>query len=342
MPVVNETKVAVYRPHPRPHSIEGYYRNVTNYLESVYGYTFEEFELPEQLPADAVLCWDPRGGRGAPHPRLADINIPFIATFHGAAHLSMGLHQCFGWRPSALWKGMRDRLGTTRGWHRFDPGKLNIIAVSQYAKEEFSTAMHFPARNIQVIHHGVDHEIFNQVVDDNEDGRPYFLHVSSFQPKKNIPRIVKAYHALECPDKPRLLIVCPGMPEMPLPQGVEVMRQALSHEQLVGYYRSALAFLFPSLHETFGMPILEAMASGCPVVTSNVTACPEVAGDSAILVSPGSIPEMTDALRRIIQDRDYRLDLREKGLRRAASFSWSESARSHHHYFLSALAETSS
>lgn len=294
------------------------------------------------MPSDAALCWDPRGGRGAPHPRLADIDIPFVATFHGAAHLSMRLYQCFGWRPSALWKGMKDRLGTTRGWHRFDPERLKVIAVSQYAKSEFSTAMRFPGRNIQVIHHGVDHDIFNQTIDNNRDvAKPYFLHVSSFQPKKNVLRLIKAYRDLQCPDKPALLVICPGMPDIPLPQGVEVIRHAMSHEQLVGYYRNALAFLFPSLHETFGMPILEAMASGCPVVTSNVTACPEVAGDSAVLVSPESTSAMTGAMRRIVQDQSYRLGLRERGLQRAASFSWEESARSHHHFFLTAMAETS-
>ncbi|QJX01932.1 glycosyltransferase [Alcanivorax sp. IO_7] len=153
-------------------------------------------------------------------------------------------------------------------------------------------------------------------------------------------RLIKAYRDLQCPDKPALLVICPGMPDIPLPQGVEVIRHAMSHEQLVGYYRNALAFLFPSLHETFGMPILEAMASGCPVVTSNVTACPEVAGDSAVLVSPESTSAMTGAMRRIVQDQSYRLGLRERTTTRSILFVGRiRSIPSS--FFLTAMAETS-
>lgn len=87
--------------------------------------------------------------------------------------------------------------------------------------------------------------------------------------------------------------------------------------------------MFPSLHETFGMPILEAMACGCPVITSNVTACPEVAGDAALLVNPRSVDEIANAMRRLMEEQELRETLWERGLKRALQFTWRKSAKKH-------------
>jgi glycosyltransferase involved in cell wall biosynthesis len=89
-------------------------------------------------------------------------------------------------------------------------------------------------------------------------------------------------------------------------------------------YRGAAALLFPSLYEGFGLPIVEAMACGTPVITSNVTAMPEVAGDAALLVAPTSIAEIATAIQKVIADESLRAQLRAKGLVRAARFSWAK------------------
>jgi glycosyltransferase involved in cell wall biosynthesis len=92
-------------------------------------------------------------------------------------------------------------------------------------------------------------------------------------------------------------------------------------------YSMARALVFPSRYESFGIPIVEAMACGCPVITANTSACPEVAGDAAILVDPDDVEGLASAMHRVSRDDTVAEDLRDRGYRRAASFSWSESAR---------------
>ena len=110
--------------------------------------------------------------------------------------------------------------------------------------------------------------------------------------------------------------------------------------QLPSLYRGAVALVFASLYEGFGLPVLEAMACGTPVLTSNKTALPEIAGDAAVLVDPTSIEEIATAMRRIVSDSALRQQLREKGLMRAARYSWERTAGSVRH-LLSTAAEDS-
>ena len=111
----------------------------------------------------------------------------------------------------------------------------------------------------------------------------------------------------------------------------------MSQPELTDLYRNATGFLFPSLHETFGMPILEAMASGCPVITSHDTGCAEIAGDAALLVDPRSVEAISAAMQSLIEHERLRADLRARGLARAAEFTWEKSARKHLDVFEQAL-----
>jgi glycosyltransferase involved in cell wall biosynthesis len=92
--------------------------------------------------------------------------------------------------------------------------------------------------------------------------------------------------------------------------------------KLPALYRGANALVFPSLYEGFGLPVLEAMACGTPIVTANTTAMPEVAGDAALLVDPRSVEQIAHAIEQVVNDNSLRLCLREKGVARAAQFSW--------------------
>jgi glycosyltransferase involved in cell wall biosynthesis len=101
----------------------------------------------------------------------------------------------------------------------------------------------------------------------------------------------------------------------------------MPEETLAALYRLASVFVFPSLYEGFGLPPLEAMASGTPVVTSNVSSLPEVAGDAAVLVDPYDPGAIADGIQRVLTDETLRADLRRKGLARAKQFSWDQSVR---------------
>lgn len=137
---------------------------------------------------------------------------------------------------------------------------------------------------------------------------------------------------------PRRVAVVPGYPRAEAGAGVKLHRQSITPPQIAALYRQAIGFVFPSLHEIFGLPIVEAMASGCPVITSNATACAEVAGQAALLVDPRSTDEIAGAMARLAADAELRARLRGRGLERAAAFSWRRSARAHLALFQQALA----
>lgn len=161
---------------------------------------------------------------------------------------------------------------------------------------------------------------------------PYFLSVSNRKRHKNEFRIVEAFGkaALD----PRIHLVFTGDPVADLVRCIEE-HHLRSRVDFVGVvpearmpslYRGAEALIFPSLYEGFGLPILEAMACGIPVVTANRTAMPEVAGDAALLVDPVSVEQIAKAMQLIVGDPALRQRLREKGRNRAAQFSWGTTA----------------
>jgi glycosyltransferase involved in cell wall biosynthesis len=161
---------------------------------------------------------------------------------------------------------------------------------------------------------------------------PYLLCVSNRKPHKNEFRIVEAFAKADL--GPDMHLVFTGSATAKLSACVEkfgVMQRvcftgSVAESDLPSLYRGAVALVFPSLYEGFGLPILEAMACGTPVVTSNVTAMPEVAGDAALLVNPTSLREIANAMERIVGDNGLRQQLRKWGLARAAEFSWAGTA----------------
>lgn len=165
----------------------------------------------------------------------------------------------------------------------------------------------------------------------------FMLSVGDLQPRKNLPRLFLAYDLLlqrgrDLPD----LVVVGKRAWLDDDIGGTVARRRLERrvhfcgflpgEVLPALYSSASAFVYPSLFEGFGLPILEAMACGAPTVTSNVSSMPEVAGDAAVLVDPESVEELAAAIDRVLGDTELRAELATRGLARAAEFSWTRTA----------------
>ncbi len=170
------------------------------------------------------------------------------------------------------------------------------------------------------------------------EGASYFLYVGSAYPRKNLDRILQAYLALPESQKKEhfLVLVLTGVASHlsdfkernrnTLSEPNIIVLGGVSEEELVRLYSSAAAFLFPSLDEGFGLPIIEAMRCGCPVITSNVSCMPEVAGDAAILVDPYSVDDISSAMENIVANPSIGDELRQKGFNQAKRFSWKETA----------------
>jgi glycosyltransferase involved in cell wall biosynthesis len=181
-----------------------------------------------------------------------------------------------------------------------------IITVSRHSKEVLVGQLGLDRDKVVVVYHGVDRRIFNPRGEAVRLGKPYFLHVSQyirhFHNLKNLKRILRAYKylsRLSITPKPYLVLVIPGYPNDIRMDGVILVRRGLSQPQLAKLYRGALGLVAPSLHESFGMPLLEAMASGCPVIASRAAAIPEVVGDAAILVNPYSVHEILEVIEAL-------------------------------------------
>ncbi len=286
------------------------------------------------VPEEADLAWFP-GSTGAllPPLRMLCSSRPRIVTLHGAAPLTLAARECFP-NSRKLAAGIIRHEVRRLVWRLPRLRATRVITVSNFARQELVEALSLPREHISPIYHGIDRRVFYPSLSHNPE-QPYFLHVSTYQPLKNLERLVEAHQTCQFTKPVKLLLIASGLPRS-LVAGttdVEYIDESLSQERLAHYYRSAVAFVFPSLRESFGMPLLEAMASGCPVLTSRGSGCEEVVGGAATLVDPRSIPEIRAGLLRLARSRTYRSSLAAKGISRAVKFSWRRSASQHSELF---------
>ncbi len=221
-----------------------------------------------------------------------------------------------------------------------------FITVSEYIKGEMIEHLGIAGERIVAIPHGVEDRFSTD--EDEHDKKilsnryslfdPYMLSVATREPKKNLSGLLRAYRLLVdlLPDPPKLALVGKaGWESRSLraeieEQGLEgrvITPGYISNDDLPRLYRNAEIFLFPSFYEGFGMPLLEAMASGCPVIASRAASIPEVTADSAVLIDPHDTEALALAMRDLISDAEMRQDLSVRGVERAKDFTWDETAR---------------
>ncbi|MEW6247802.1 MAG: glycosyltransferase family 1 protein [Nitrospirota bacterium] len=221
-----------------------------------------------------------------------------------------------------------------------------VVTVSEFSAREIRALYGLPAERIAVIHNGVSgdfHPIRDGAAMKELRGRlglpagGFILFVGGADPRKNHRAFLQAA-ARRLDRLGNRMLVLVGDPihrfgnyaETAKALGLEhrvVCTGRLAIEEMRLLYSHADLFVFPSLYEGFGMPVLEAMACGAPVITSNTTALPEVAGDAALLVNPGDPAELADAMVRLLDDQVLHVTLREKGFQRAKQFTWERAAR---------------
>lgn len=221
-----------------------------------------------------------------------------------------------------------------------------LIADSAFTRDTVVRTLRYPEERVAVVPLGVDPETFRpQAVPANFDRRygldsryRYVLYVGSENPRKNLPTLLRAFARLRrlLPDVRLIRVGATQYPTQARALQAEVEQLGLSDavlhfpavpdEDLVLFYCRADLFVFPSLYEGFGLPVLEAMACGTPVVCSRTASLPEVAGNAALLVDPLSEEDLAEAMHRALTDAGLRGELRTRGLERSRQFTWQRTA----------------
>lgn len=213
-----------------------------------------------------------------------------------------------------------------------------IITISEFSKKEIISLTGANPDKIFVTPLGVDRSFCPG--ENRMKGLPdqYILYVGNLEPRKNLPTLLTAFQSLPRHLTERYSLVIAGAKGW-LSNGLRKAFHSFQNERnviLTGYvpqahlpdlYRGASLFVYPSFYEGFGLPVIEAMACGVPVVTSNTTSLPEVVGDAGILINPYHPDELKEAMGKLLEDTGCRKEMSEKGLERANLFSWERSAR---------------
>ncbi len=219
-----------------------------------------------------------------------------------------------------------------------------VIAVSEHTKGDAVRTYGMDEAKIAVIYEGVSERFHRRAPDAIAAVRQkyslpdrFILSVGTIEPRKNLTSLLEAYHALRNEESEYRLVLVgkkgwlyTGFFRRIHELGLEdeiVFPGFVPDEDLPAIYSAADLFVFPSLYEGFGLPVLEALACGTPVIASNASSVPEVAGDSALLVDPSSVEALVHDMRAVLNNTELRQDLQARGPKQAAKFSWQRAAR---------------
>jgi glycosyltransferase involved in cell wall biosynthesis len=228
-----------------------------------------------------------------------------------------------------------------------------VITVSDATRRDVQNTLGIPASRLHLIYNapdpiftapsrGLELEESYRVMERYQINYPFLLYAGNIRPQKNIPRLIEAFSVLrgELARHPiysdlRLIIIGDEISKHPYVRHAVIQSRVEEAVRFLGFvpihtlrlfYKSAAAFAFPSLYEGFGLPPLEAMASGTPVVTSNVSSLPEVVGDAAVLVNPDNVFDIARGLREVLLDEELRRRCILRGAQQVARFSWRRNA----------------
>ena len=269
--------------------------------EATNGILWQQLLLPK-IEGDVV--WGPHG------TLPAALRTPAVVTLHDLTSITM---------PG------RHRLKTILSFNLFIGRSLmlarRIAAVSRATADEASRGFGIPRRLIEIVPNGVD-PFFTPGGEEGDS----ILFVGTLEPRKGLDDLLAVYRSLPLPRPPLIVAGDAGWKTRVEGDGVEV-RGFVSREELRALYRGARVFVYPSRYEGFGIPPLEAMACGAPVVATRTGAIPEYAGDAALLVNPGDRDALRSALLRLLGDTSLRRDLGARAAERATHYRWEASAR---------------
>jgi glycosyltransferase involved in cell wall biosynthesis len=306
----------------------------------------EQVMLPARLVAQNVSLLH------EPHYVLPPL-VPCraVVTIHDCIHLMFPQYLpnrlAYGYARTNLWAAARRAE--------------RIFTVSESSKADILRYCDVPAERIIVVYNAIDErfatppdpEAVERVRERYRLNGPFALYAGNIKPHKNLERLIDAFDLVRRGGYERLelLIIGDQISKFPRLRRAVDRHKLHKHVRFLGFvaddtlaalYRLATVFVFPSLYEGFGLPPLEAMASGTPVVTSNRSSLPEVVGDAAVLVDPYSASSIADGIQQVLSDASLRQTLSARGLARARDFSWEASIRRIHEVYMDVAAQRSS
>jgi glycosyltransferase involved in cell wall biosynthesis len=293
--------------------------------------------IVRRLQCDVVhiphLFWIPRG-----------LGCPYILTVHDLLEHMYGSRNVSSLRRSLHFYLTRRVLRKA----------ARIIAVSQFTKNEIEKILSIPDDRIEVVYNAIDERFLHGHASEADReliaqrylvNYPFILYAGAIRPHKNVVRIIEAFSALKSEllkehekeqqfQDLKLIIIGDDLSSHPRLRRTVVRSGVQNDVRFLGFvpidvlrifYDVAKVFVFPSLYEGFGLPPLEAMAHGTPVVTSNTSSLPEVAGNAALLVNPENVFEIRRGLQRVLLDPILRAQMKQRGYEQAQRFSWTNS-----------------
>jgi glycosyltransferase involved in cell wall biosynthesis len=317
------------------------------------------------LPPDLRQRWDrfaevqvrPRGGSAGARLFWDHLAFGAAARRHRMDVLYSSAHIRPAWCPCPVVVGVPDMM-----YHRFPrdwslterlyfrlaaalflPRAAAVAALSEHTRADILDCTSLPPERVRVVYPGapqgftrLPQEVSSQVRLKYALPKPFVLYVGSFHPRKNLELLVQAFEALHERIPHDLVIV--GMPIWHADRMTARLRASpaagrikpigfVPASDLVMFYNQADCFVFPSRYEGFGFPVLEALACGCPTITTTASSLPEIAAGAACLVAPEDAPALQNTLLQVLQEEPLRLQMRQAGLERAARFTWLDAAQ---------------
>jgi len=217
-----------------------------------------------------------------------------------------------------------------------------IFTISEFSKNDIIKTYAVPEEQVVVTYPGIKPELnyknkeltMDEIQKKYKISKPYILFVGTLQPRKNIVRLVEAFSKLKKENLELIIIGKKGWQYdeiLEAPKKFEVTERVkfldfVGDEDLPSFYKNAVCFVLPSLYEGFGLPVLEAMRQGCPVITSNVSSLPEAGGDAAIYVNPTDTLDIATKIEQVVSNQILRKEMVEKGYNQIKKFSWDKTA----------------
>lgn len=280
---------------------------------------WQQIELPRlarRYHVDVLHCPD--------FSRPVSISVPVVNTIHDLSYYSS--HAYFSW-SNRTYKRALTRIAVRKS--------SRLVADSNFTRDELLERFRFDSSALSVIYLGVDQ---NPPGEPLRAENPYVLYVGTLEERKNLPNLIRGFTLTRRQKCAPLRLILAGKPGKGFERIQAVIEASdckasieitgyVSRERVIQLYRAANVFIMPSLHEGFGLPVLEAMSAGAPVVCSRAGSLPEVGGDAAEYFDPLSPQAIAAALTKVLGSESLRSEMRRKGLERAKLFSWDECAR---------------